>query len=77
MHALCDCEYVSYSYHHTNGLLMLAVLVPVFTTMRVWALYGKINVIVVLAFLCSFFVPIENMVSRSNLLSVLGFAHKL
>ena len=34
-----------------------------FTTMRVWALYGKVNKVVVFTFCCSMFIPCIDIVS--------------
>ena len=33
-----------------------------FSTLRVWGLYGKINALVTITFLCSMFVPCVNIV---------------
>lgn len=40
---------------------------PVFSTLRVWALCGCVNVLVSLVFLCSMFVPCANIVRETHL----------
>ena len=41
----------------------LLTILPAFSTLRVWALHGKINIPVIITFLLSFFVPCINVVS--------------
>ena len=61
---LLDLLAVAGMYSRRSHIVLAAFIASLaFTTMRVWALYGRINKVVVLTFDCSMIIPCMNIVS--------------